>query len=478
MKTKKLITTIAIAMMVFAMIGGVVSAKSLYLIADHSSAQFDAWNINADSTVTYQTKVNLAHATDPAGIAIDESSNMLFISSEFSLLGLEIVNASTMTLIGKSDTGVSDIGGVEVDDANNIVYAIKRENNLLYAYDWNSGASTLTLKTGYPIVLPGCTDGYGISLDEINSILWVADCNGNKAIAYDVNTWTEKTTMSFTPIHKPVDIAIDRIRGIVYTVSMSYGAWTGGGSDLLSKYDLATKTETTVDLGHQGVGIAVDEVSGCVYITGDQYTKKLEVWDTSTNPWTKVDTHTLTGSPAGICIPQEDISYNPLHFTKDDGIASDECITAGNTLTYNICYDNLANNYDVTNVVIVDNLPVEVNFISATNGGVYDLNNHTVTWNIGTLVAGTAQQCVQLVVQVDPATTPGSTFTNSVTIDSSETPPTTVMEVTNVCSIGPTPTPTPTSQPATSVPTSTPYGIMVLIGLMMIVGIIVLRRKD
>ena len=43
----------------------------------------------------------------------------------------------------------------------------------------------------------------------------------------------------------------------------------------------------------------------------------------------------------------------------------------------------------------------------------------------------------------------------------------------------PTPTPTPTPPPlASSVPTSTPYSILVLVGLMMIVGIIVLRRKE
>jgi len=46
-------------------------------------------------------------------------------------------------------------------------------------------------------------------------------------------------------------------------------------------------------------------------------------------------------------------------------------------------------------------------------------------------------------------------------------------------SMAQSPTPTPTPPPlASSVPTSTPYSILVLIGLMMIVGIIVLRRKE
>lgn len=84
-------------------------------------------------------------------------------------------------------------------------------------------------------------------------------------------------------------------------------------------------------------------------------------------------------------------------------------------------------------MTIGDNLPTDVSFVSATGGGTYDSVSHTVTWNIGTLSAGAAQQCVQLVVNVDTTATPGSTVSNSATIDSDETPPTTVNEDTEVC---------------------------------------------
>ena len=131
--------------------------KSLYLVANHSTAAFDAWNINPGGTVTYQATYGLTFATDPSGIAIDESSATLFVGSEFNLPGLELVDALTMTLIGTAP-GPPDIAGIAVDDANDIVYAVKRFTNLLFAYDWNPGPKTMTPIPGFnPYVLPGCS---------------------------------------------------------------------------------------------------------------------------------------------------------------------------------------------------------------------------------------------------------------------------------------------------------------------------------
>lgn len=417
------------------------SPKSLYLVANHHTAQFDAWNINPDGTATYQATYGLAYATDPAGIAIDESSSTLFITSEFSLAGVELVDATTMTYIGTAP-GPTDLAGIDVDDANDIVYAVKRWSDDLYAYDWDPSTNTITARAGFnPFDLPGCSGAFGIALDNITDILWVADSAAGVARAYDVNTWTEDTSKSFTPSHQPVDIAVDRLRGFVYSVSMSNVAWvpSGCGSNLLSKYEVATGTETTVDLGHQGVGVAVDEAIGYVYVTGDWNTRSLEVWDTSTSPWTQVQTTGVSGSPAGICIPREEVSYNNLGLTKDDGVAG--CVNPGDTITYTICFDNLLNNYPVHNVVIIDNLPPETDFVSASDGGTYASGTHTVTWNIGTLPALEPQDCVTLVVNVKSGTTPGITIDNAVTINAAEpgTGPTTIHEYTDICEKPPTP---------------------------------------
>ena len=410
------------------------SPKSLYLVADHHTRQFDAWEIKPDGTTDYQATYRLSYATDPAGIAIDETSNTLFITSEFSG-GVEMVDATTMTSVGVS-AGPSNLAGIAVDDANDIVYAVRRWSDDLYVYDWNPSTNTLTVRAGYnPLNLPGCSGAFGLGLDEIRGILWVADSAAGIVRAYDTDTWTEDTSQSFTPSHKAVDVAIDRMRRLVYTVSMSLGASVPGGcgSNLLSKYDLTARTETTVNLGHQGVGVAVDELTGYVYVTGDYYARRLEVWDVSPTPWIQVQQVSVSGRPAGICIPQEEVAFNPFNLSKDDGLAEGECISPGEDITYEICYDNTENSYDAHKVKIVDELPTEVSFLSATGGGSYDSNTYSVIWDIGTLSAGAAQHCVELTVHVFSTVAPGSTIVNYATIDSDETPATPISESTDVC---------------------------------------------
>jgi hypothetical protein len=95
------------------------------------------------------------------------------------------------------------------------------------------------------------------------------------------------------------------------------------------------------------------------------------------------------------------------------------------------------NEFDVHNVTINDTLPANTTFVSASDGGTYDAETHTVTWNIGTVPAESPEACVTLVVRVN-ASAENTTVTNSVTIDSDETPQTTQSEDTTVCALPPT----------------------------------------
>lgn len=105
--------------------------------------------------------------------------------------------------------------------------------------------------------------------------------------------------------------------------------------------------------------------------------------------------------------------YNPeLKVTKTDGV---DLAAPGDQLTYTIDYENYG--YGVAdNIVIVDTLPQQVSFVSATNGGVYDAVAHTVTWNLGSLAIGQQGQ-VAVTVALDPVFEPGTTtLTNAVAI--------------------------------------------------------------
>jgi len=305
-----IVITVVLSVLAIAMVG-TASAKSLYVIAEHHTGQFDAYKINPDGTVTYQATYNLAVSTDPAGVAIDEDPEReatLFITSEGSN-NIELVDATTMTSLGFATApGASDLAGIDVDSTSNIVYTVDRETNNLYAYDWDSSAKTLILKTGYPVNLPNCTGAWGISLNETSGILYVADSLGGKVRGYNVTTWAEVQT--FTPSQAPCDVAVDKQRGFIYTTAPDGTcAHAISGIDILVKIDIATGTETNVSLGHGSMGVAVDCATGLVYVTGGCSGDNLEVWNTTS--WTKVQDTGVIGNPAGICIPQKEIEYRP-----------------------------------------------------------------------------------------------------------------------------------------------------------------------
>ena len=84
-------------------------------------------------------------------------------------------------------------------------------------------------------------------------------------------------------------------------------------------------------------------------------------------------------------------------------------VVSGANLSYTITYGNAAGAGNATNVVVRDTLPAGTTFVSASSGGT--LSGGVVTWNIGSLAAGTTNQTLTLVVRVTAAA--GATITNS-----------------------------------------------------------------
>ncbi|MBI5116212.1 hypothetical protein HZA56_07030 [Candidatus Poribacteria bacterium] len=413
-------------------IAGSVEAKSMYLVANHHTGQFDAYDIGVGGTVAYQARYTLTYATDPAGVAVwqDHPTHptraFLFLTSEFSS-GVEFVDAITMTSRGRS-SGPSDLAGIDVDDANNIVYSIRRATNDLYVFAFNPNTMTLTPQAGSPIQLPGCSGAMGIALDELHNRLYLADTSARVVRGYNTTTWAQE--MSYTPSGAPLGIAVDRVRGFIYTVTPDGSCANDQptSSYLLCKYDIATGAQTTVNKGHGGMGIAVNEDTGYVYITEGCAGDALSVWNPHTTPFTQIQRTADLGNPAGVAIGN--VSFNPLNLEKYDGLNAGGCVHPSRDLTYSLCFDNAQGASDVHNVRVVDQLPSEVSWLS---GGSYDPVSGQVVWDAGTLPAGATEQCVQLAARVNPGTPENSTILNSATIDSDETPATTDTIQTMVC---------------------------------------------
>ncbi|MCK4563915.1 MAG: PKD domain-containing protein [Verrucomicrobia bacterium] len=418
-------------------------AASVYLSADHHTKQFDAWNINPNGTVSYQATYSLGYATDPAGIGIDAATGvgndpLMFITTE-GAGGIEVINPITLQFHGVAP-GPINMGGVDVDDINNIIFAIQRGTGAyggsgtseLYIYSYNDDGTGIALEAH--VTLPNHGAGMSLAFDDSRDILWVADLNSSMVKAYDVNVaaWSdiaEIPSLSFSVSHPPIDVTVDQTRNIVYTG----GAWAG--SRLLSKYEVASGTETTFDIGPYSsglgvMGVAVEQIKGYVYLTtGGQSGSgggNLQVWDCSSSPFVQLQATANLGNPAGIAIGG--VSYGLLDLEKNDTLQG-QSIPIGQNFTYMIPFAN-STGYDVTGMTIIDTMPPVLDFVSETlNGvagsGVYSSATHTVTWEIGDFSAGDTGT-IELVVQINSNAVPGQTIYNYCSIFSDQTPQTTI----------------------------------------------------
>jgi uncharacterized repeat protein (TIGR01451 family) len=415
---------LAIAATTITAITQIGEAKSLYVCSNTNSgsAPIQAYNINPDGTFTYQAEYNTDFGWGSVGLAIDSNSGYLFLTQETSG-SLSLINGTTM--IGEGSViapGATNLAGIVYDHGKELLYCVDRDTPDLYAYDWNPVNKTLTLLSGFPISLQGTNSLYGIALDEDNDILYASNYYNNVTY-YDTATWNLIDTIELS--HLCIGIGVDYKNGFLYT-----GA--GWGYDYyFTKYDLNTNNETSELLSDGVMGIAIDQSTGYVYTTSGYGYDQLIAWDMTTIPFSEINSTGDIGDPAGLCIPISEVSYNPLNLNKDDGISEDGCINPGSTFTYNITYDNSANDYSISNVTLLDTLPPELIFVSATDAGVYNSSSHTVHWSIGTLIAGAPQDSVELTIQVNAPG--GSIISNYVTIESDETPPTTQTEETTIC---------------------------------------------
>ncbi len=89
-------------------------------------------------------------------------------------------------------------------------------------------------------------------------------------------------------------------------------------------------------------------------------------------------------------------------------------VEQGKQFTYTINYFNIEEGI-AKNVAVVDNLPSQVTFVSASSGGFYSSSSHSVTWNLGTMQPFSSGSLTLTVVT--PSNTPiGTLLQNIVSI--------------------------------------------------------------
>ncbi len=415
-----------------AVTAGTATAKSMYVIAQIVNFDRDlpihVYDIGTDGKLTYQTEVAAPFlGAGMVGIAMDSDSGHLFCTYKNSARVL-VVDATTLEQRAVlSIPNATDLAGIVYDHENGLLYCTDRSTETLYVMRWDADKCTLIPALGSPFTLEGAAT-YGIALDEYNDLLYVAG-PGVRIGVYSTWDWSLVRTLPVS--HFAVSIAVDPERDAVY-----YG---GGYFDsfYLTRYRLSDgdTEEVLVDPNAGVMGLGVDPDTGLVYVTTGRDNreggKDLMVFDANLRQLQVIEE---IGRPTGLTIPLHRTSFNPLHLTKTvvDGLGAESdddgsrYIIIGDDVTYSICFDD--GGYDLAEVSVLDTLPAELEFVTATGDGTfgrYDATAHTYTWHNPPLTTG-ATTCLDMVCRLPSDTASGQTITNRVTIDSDKTPPATI----------------------------------------------------
>lgn len=113
-----------------------------------------------------------------------------------------------------------------------------------------------------------------------------------------------------------------------------------------------------------------------------------------------VTNHTLT-----VIVPEGNINS----VTKTDGRTT---VLNGETLTYTIQVKNVGEGA-ARDVTVTDTLPRDVTFQSATDGGTYNADAHTVTWS-GLTIQGRSTKTLRVTARVNDAAEAGTVLQNTV----------------------------------------------------------------
>lgn len=429
MTARRVVVAAALVMMAAA---GIVQAKSMYVVA--KIINFDApipvhvYDIGPDGLLTYQTEFGAPFiGSGMVGICMDSDTGYLFSTYEDSGFILVTTAATLEKRAVLNISGARNLAGTVYDHQKKLLYCSEMGNETLHVLTWNSLTGKVTPVVGSPFALKGASI-YGIALDEYSDLLYVASPSQGIAV-YSTDDWSLVRTELAEAI--AISIAVDPERDYLY-----YG---GGYAENfnLTRRNISTwaKKEVLVDPNGGVMGLGVDPDTGLVYITTGRenrpggkdlmvYTPELE----------RLQTIEDIGRPTGLAIPYHNTTFNPLHLAKTvknplGGKANDDglfYVVIGDPVTYTITFDD--GGLNPAEVSVVDKLPAELMFVSATGQGTYaqyDSSSHTVTWTNPPLTTGVTST-LEVVCRVRSDTAAGQIITNRVTIDSDKTPPATI----------------------------------------------------
>jgi hypothetical protein len=345
---------ISILITMVACICASAEAKSVYAITNHGAETITAYQIQGNQ-LEFPSANSFNH-DELINVTVDSQRKLLFVTVEGG--GIFCVDAETLVEKGYSSTPC-ELAGIVADELRQKIYAVGRQTNQLYIYTWDGNAFALIQQV--TLANLGGEGAYGIALDKVSRRLYVAN-NTAMVQYYDVDDPDWAHLGSCNVGHAAMDVDVDSYRGYLYVGGYQE---SGSGYNYLIKHDLESEpnSNTEQDIGTMVVGVAVDPVSGLVYVT--TWNGQVRVYDCSGYPFSQTYSVTNGAGPAGICVESSGIS-----FTKDDGVSENDCRSPLDTVIYTLNWTN-PTSQTFSDVSIIDFLPAGVNFDDFVEGVAY-----------------------------------------------------------------------------------------------------------
>jgi YVTN family beta-propeller protein len=318
---------------------------------DHTVSVIDT----SSNTVTTTVEVG----NYPRGVAVNPDGTKVYVTCED-----EVDIIDTATNIVTATIPVYGPAGITVTPDGTKVYVANWGGNDVSVIDTATNIVTATVPVG--------SNPFAVVVNPDGTKAYVTNYASNSVSVIDTSTNTVAATV---PVGSYVrGVAVNPEGTKVYVAN-----WIG--YDALSVIDTATNTVIdNVPVGSAPWGVSVNPEGTKVYVT-NLWSANVAVIDTATNTVTDtVDVGSFPNSLGQFIGPLPKYEGVNLYLSKQAPGSKDH----GSSMMYTLYYGNFGNAI-AQDVVLIDELPNNVEFESASDNGVYYPSTRTVKWDIGSV---------------------------------------------------------------------------------------------
>lgn len=414
--------------------GSLATAKSLYVAGNSSFEGMDTlwvYDVQPDGKLVFQTTSSFLDggALGVNGVDADPESNTLFMTytgfSEAGTVNTQSLDFNQFIYLVPWDMHA---GGIVYDKARSRVYVTDDKEARLIIYNWVPEVDGLhNIGLDVSEVPLKKTNAGPLAYDPDREMVYVASAGSGVEIlktASELADWQQMG--SIQSAYEVKTLSVDARNQILYT-----GGSTPQGAAITQR-KLGTGAETQIIVGNTSqavLSLCVDNATSLLYaLIGDRLVpqRTVKVYDSAFH---SVQTVSLAGDALALHVPSTSVGFNPLNVTmtpvSGTVLENGQYVAGpGSDIEYEICMTN-TNLFPATEVILTDTLPSELEFVRAHDLGdalgVYDELSRTYFYH-NPSVEPNSTQCFSIVAKVRRDTAFGTVITNSVAVDSNETP--------------------------------------------------------